>query len=295
MKNREDIAIITVLYNPSSDDLEFVKGISSVYNGVIVDNSSHHNFKDQQIGKMTYIPLLKNTGIAHAQNVAIKYIVENIQSKYIMFFDQDSRFQDSFPIRMREEYESIKRNVANLGLLGPVIINKETGDSYKSVFHPDQKSNNGFLPKREIISSGNIMELNVLSDVGLMLDSMFIDFVDFEWCWRALKKNYICGVAEDISLEHKVGKNTRMIFGYPLMVWAPYRYYYQYRNFLWLIKLSYTPLQWRIATCIKFIMRFLYFPLFISNGTACVKQMIRGIKDAFIGYSEFKKEVMAYE
>ena len=77
MKNREDIAIITVLYNPSSDDLEFVKGISSVYNGVIVDNSSHHNFKDQQIGKMTYIPLLKNTGIAHAQNVAIKYIIEN--------------------------------------------------------------------------------------------------------------------------------------------------------------------------------------------------------------------------
>jgi hypothetical protein len=42
-------------------------------------------------------------------------------------------------------------------------------------------------------------------------------------------------------------------------------------------------------------MRILYFPLFISNGTACVKQMIRGIKDAFIGYSEFKKEVMAYE
>ena len=287
MKNREDIAIITVLYNPSSDDLEFVKGISSVYNGVIVDNSSHHNFKDQQIGKMTYIPLLKNTGIAHAQNVAIKYIVENIQSKYIMFFDQDSRFQDSFPIRMREEYESIKRNVANLGLLGPVIINKETGDSYKSVFHPDQKSNNGFLPKREIISSGNIMELNVLSDVGLMLDSMFIDFVDFEWCWRAHTKGYVCGITPHISIAHTIGQKEMHIGKYVIGISAPFRYFYLYRNYLVLARRGYVPVQWKISYGVKFFARFFYFPFVVENGRECWKYMWRGIKDGIKGITSF--------
>ena len=36
----------------------------------------------------------------------------------------------------------------------------------------------------------NIINNNIILDVGLMDESLFIDWVDFEWCWRAKSKGY---------------------------------------------------------------------------------------------------------
>ena len=291
-----DIAIVIVVYNPTADDMNFISKVSSSYRGVVVDNSPKVNLEENCIGNMQYIPLKENTGIAHAQNVAIKHILDSAERpKYIMFFDQDSRYAVSFPQIMAEEYGRIKEKVKNLAMLGPEVVNIETGKSYKSVIHTEEELDNGFVPKREIISSGSIVQTDILSKIGMMVDTMFIDFVDFEWCWRAKHNGFICGITKNVSLKHKVGKNTKNIFGYPLMIWAPYRYYYQYRNYIWLARVTYTPLQWIIATGIKFVLRMFYFPLSITNGTACVKQMIRGIKDAIKSYSIFKREMKVYE
>jgi rhamnosyltransferase len=260
----------------------------------VADNSACESFAGTEIGKMTYVPLMENTGIAHAQNVSIQHILLNSHFKYILFLDQDSRFSNNFPLRMAEEHEKMKTVVPNLAMLGPIVVNKDTGDSYKSCFHDDKQSENGFIVRREIISSGSIVDRECLEHVGGMLDSLFIDFVDFEWCWRAKKKEYMCGITANISLNHKVGVNMKKIGNYSLMIWKPFRYFYQYRNYLWLSRTDYTPWQWRIATGVKFMLRLFYFPLLVSDGWQCWKKMLRGIACSFKGYSEFRKEIEEY-
>jgi len=294
MNDVDMIALIIVLFNPSQEDIDYIYDISAEYSGVVVDNSATRNFEGDQIGKMHYIPLMENTGIAHAQNVAIQFVQNTIHPKYILFFDQDSRCDKEFPLRMIAEYEIIKKDVPSLAMLGPTIVNNETGEAYKSCLHSDSRMANGFVTRREIISSGSLVGADSLKTVGSMLSSMFIDFVDFEWCWRARNKGFVCGVTENVSISHKVGVKDKTIGKYSLMVWKPFRYYYQYRNYIWLSLTCYTPWQWRVATGVKFLLRLIYFPLFISDGLNCWKQMLKGIRSSISGYAQFRKEMRSY-
>jgi rhamnosyltransferase len=62
---------------------------------------------------------------------------------------------------------------------------------------------------------------------------------------------------------------------------SPGRYFYQFRNYLWLVRRKYVPLQWKIAMGIKYAARFIYFPLCIPSGVACWKNMLKGIRAGF--------------
>ena len=88
MIKRKDIACTVVLYNPDFNVINNVKKISNLLNHtVLIDNSTKNNadlFK--KIPKTEYIPLEKNTGIAHATNIGISRTKE----PYIITMDQDS-------------------------------------------------------------------------------------------------------------------------------------------------------------------------------------------------------------
>ena len=275
------IGIVTILYNPSTDDLQHLSKMASVHKGVIVDNSQHRNFESDDVGKMHYIPLMDNYGIAEAQNRGIRYIMDSMPDvSHIVFMDQDSRCEEDYADWISEEYQRIKAFVPQLAILGPMVVNKSTGEAYASSIHKQEIDGEGFGRRREIISSGSCVAVDVMRDVGLMEGEMFIDFVDFEWCWRAQAKGYVCGVTKNVTLDHQVGQKELSIGAYKVIVSAPIRYYYQYRNHLWLCRRMYVPTQWKIATGIKHMARLLYFPLIVKNGREYAKYMIRGINDA---------------
>jgi rhamnosyltransferase len=163
-------------------------------------------------------------------------------------------------------------------MLGPSVENFETGEEYKSVIHKEQVTDIGFIPRREIISSGSCTTIECLKEVGLNDGRLFIDYVDFEWCWRANSKGYVCGITSNLSISHHVGQKTINLFGYLIIISAPGRYFYQFRNYLWLIRRNYVPLQWKIAMGIKSVARLIYFPLCIPSGVACWKNMLKGIR-----------------
>ena len=109
---------------------------------------------------------------------------------------------------------------------------------------------------------------------------LFIDYVDFEHCWRANSKGYVCGITQNVTLPHKVGNNElHFPHGYRVIISAPFRYYYQYRNWLWLCRRNYVPKQWKINTCIKFMLRIVYFPFAVNDWKLIEKYMFKGIND----------------
>ena len=259
MIEKSHIAIIIILYHPSTDDMDFVAHIGELYHTVAVDNSTD------------------NKGIAEAQNQGLQSLLDKKDITHVVFLDQDSRVADDYPLAIAQEFERIAQT-QRLAILGPLVDNSETGETYKSVIHKDPAADNCFIPRREIISSGSCTTIECLREVGLNDSRLFIDYVDFEWCWRANSKDYVCGITLNLRISHHVGQKTISLFGYLIIISAPGRYFYQFRNYLWLVRRKYVPLQWKIATGIKYAVRLIYFPLCIPSGLACWKNMLKGIR-----------------
>lgn len=273
-----DFALLIVLFNPNAEERARVERAAQSFNGVVVDNSPVATYKTANIGCMRYVSLGKNKGIAAAQNAGLEFLTENPNIKYVVFFDQDSQFPDTYPQAITGEYKRIDRMLGGkLASLGPVIVDKEDGEVYKSAFHKESEETGGFLPKTEIISSGSCIALERLRSVGTFDDSFFIDFVDTEWCFRAESMGFRCGQTTRLRLAHKVGKEKLHIGKHIILISAPVRYYYQYRNFLLLLTKDYVPVSFKFFKGCKFLLRIFYFP-FIRGGLSRWRYMLRGVK-----------------
>ena len=277
--NINRIGVVIIVFHPNARLLESkLKKLGNDVAVVVVDNTPNETINIEQ-ANITYIPLYENTGIANAQNVGIGNLLER-GCTHVVFFDQDSDFTEKYVRSIVDEYERISTVRNNLFLLGPTVINKTNGEEYRSVIHSDKKADQGFVEKREIISSGCCVSMAKLNKVGLMDALLFIDYVDFEHCWRANSKGYVCGITQNVTLPHKVGNNElHFPHGYRVIISAPFRYYYQYRNWLWLCRKGYVPRQWKINTCIKFMSRIIYFPFVVNEWKSIEKNIFKGIHD----------------
>lgn len=275
----QKIGVVVVAFCPNARALGAkLKHLGTNVSVVAVDNTPDKTI-DVGLENVVYIPLRENTGIANAQNVGIRRL-EELGCSHIVFFDQDSEFSEAFVLDMVAEYERIEEAHRNLFLLGPRVVNKTNGEEYRSVVHRDAAGDGGFVHRREIISSGSCVSVAKLRDVGAMDARLFIDFVDFEHCWRANAKGYVCGITNNVAMSHKVGsRELRLPHGYRVIISAPFRYYYKYRNWLWLCRRRYVPLQWKMSTAVKLVARLFYFPFCVNGWREMEKFMFKGIKD----------------
>ena len=279
-----NIGVVIIVFHP---DLKLLESKLKCLGGdiaiVVVDNTPNVVIEIEQTN-VAYIPLRENTGIANAQNVGIGNLLKR-GCTHVVFFDQDSDFTEKYVRSIVDEYERISTVRKNLFLLGPTVINKTNGEEYRSVIHSDKKADQGFIEKREIISSGSCVSVEKLNQVGVMDARLFIDYVDFEHCWRANSKGYVCGITRNVTLAHKVGNNElHFPHGYRVIISAPFRYYYQYRNWLWLCRKGYVPRQWKINKGAKFMLRPLYFPFCVKGWCEIEKNIVKGIYDGLFKY-----------
>ena len=123
------------------------------------------------------------------------------------------------------------------------------------------------------------MSREAIEKVGVNNSRMFIDYVDFDWCWRANAMGYEYGTTKALSINHKVGRGELHFGKINVSISAPFRYYYQYRNYQWLLRRSYVPGDWKLRMGIKQALRFCYFPFLVKDGCKCWKYMAKGIWD----------------
>ena len=282
----DKVGVVIVVFHPNAFELQNkLKHLGADVIIAVVDNTPVKEISIAQ-SNVTYIPLHENTGIANAQNQGIGSLMERGCS-HIVFFDQDSDFTEDFVRSMVSEYIRISAIRPNIFLLGPRVLNKTSGEQYRSVVHTEAAADCGFVLKREIISSGSCVSVDRLREVGKMDARLFIDYVDFEHCWRANDKGFVCGVTDNVVLPHKVGsRELRFPRGYRVIISAPFRYYYQYRNWLWLCRRSYVPRQWKLNTGVKFMARILYFPFAVNGWRVIEKNIFKGIY-----YGIFKRNI----
>lgn len=268
------LTLVIVFYNPTPSQVERVQVIANHYKCIVVDNSSTINTPCHT--NVTYIPLLSNKGIAYAQNIGIQTALKE-EFEYVCFVDQDSSMSIEMPKMLLDKFVLIRDTIDNkIGAIGPTIINEDTGLTYRT--HADAERE--FSRVEVIISSGTVIPISILRDVSFLDSTLFIDYVDHDLCFKLRDHGLYIYSARDIQLKHKIGKRVTRYLGQEVVLSAPFRYYYIYRNILWLCRRNYVPFKWKIKNLLMLYSRIplMLFGDFYSNDRkAYLYNTLRGI------------------
>lgn len=271
-----------MLYNPDQvllrDVLEAAKKqVDLVF---IADNSTNQSDLSQlySMDGVDYQKMPGNVGIAAAQNVGIAFLLDRGYT-HVFFLDQDSVIEPCLVKHLIEDLDELTSQGILVGGVGPRAVNRKTQKEYIGAINKGRPFNKHITEVTELISSGTLSELDHFKTVGLFDESLFIDVVDQEWCWRAAwcqKLRFF--VSERAHMSHYFGEGDHWFL---VNVHKPtaFRIYYQYRNYVILLRKKYVPFYWKLSNGIKFSVKFVYFPLAFSPGWEYFKRMCKGLRD----------------
>ena len=169
--------------------------------------------------KIEFIGDSKNIGIASALNEGVIWARRN-SFTHILTLDQDSFFEQSHLNKFKYLIKSSR--LSNIGIFCPNIDNRG------SVL---LDSKNKYEYVADSITSGSIFPLATFDLCGLFEDSLFIDAVDYEFCYRIFStKNLQTIIFPEIILKHEVGNNTKIIFGLHTDNYSAFRTYFIIKN-----------------------------------------------------------------
>jgi rhamnosyltransferase len=201
--------------------------------------------------------------------------------EYVMLLDQDSEPDNDMIPHLMKAHELLREHKVSVSAVGPLAINKDTNKAYKDRELSKDYIRDAIVQKTDIMSSGSVVSKKAFLDIGLMETALFIDGVDSEWCWRGNAKGYRCFVNEQALLQHKLGEGDTKFLWFRFATPPPIRCFYQYRNFLILIRRPYTPLSWKVLNFVKYIVKMGYYPLILRNRKAYMKNIFNGIRAGF--------------
>ena len=232
-----NISAIIVTYNPNLSQLQ--KCVSSllpqVEKIIIVKNSSEKlDFSEFQNEKIIQIQLEKNFGIAYAQNRGIeKAIAEG--AEWVLLSDQDTVFPENYVSNFEKKIKIFGKNK----IYAPTFFNevkKQNEPVSVSMSKSVIPSGNEVVKVLHAIYSGMIFCKEVFQKIGGMKEELFIDYVDFEFCWRAKKFGIDTLCFSDISIQHQLGDSYKKVLGKKITLRSDFRYFYMLRNGFYLSK-----------------------------------------------------------
>jgi rhamnosyltransferase len=230
------ICAVIVTCNPSGAVLKNVAVLRPQVDAlVIVDNGSGD-------ASMAYVEEARrafecdvilnghNLGIAAALNLGVRY-AESRNHDWVALFDEDSTAVGSFVVSMckaREEHASPEK----IAIIVPQYV-----DRVSSTPMPVTKDRAGNILAG--ITSGSMIPVEVFRRCGAFDESLFMDYVDHEFCLRVRSMGFSIVQSEEASLLHSLGAMTSHNFlgrKYFTTNHRAARRYYITRNRVWLYK-----------------------------------------------------------
>lgn len=269
------VTAIIILYNP---DLELLQRLylslhNQVDNIIFSDNSENLAVKEEVgkwlqstgISKNTYLDLKRNYGIAYAQNKGIEVAKES-GAKFVLLLDQDSSLPDNMVNDLMTVYTSLLENGHKVATVGPSFLDEKTDEIAKIIHYeglgikkaiPDQSKD--FEPAHHIISSGSLIPIKVLEEVGVMKESLFIDMVDIEWGIRAKRQGYDSYVAPKVIMRHSIGDKYVSFGKRKINLHTDFRNYFIVRNSVYVSFYEQTSPNYKFSQLIRVPLHVLFY------------------------------------
>jgi rhamnosyltransferase len=215
----------------------------------------------------------KNIGVGAAQNLGIA-AARRMGSTHVLLLDQDSAPTPRMVETLLRAGQSLTEAGQRVGAVGP-STNSEVAAGRPPV------------EVVMLISSGMLIDVSVLADVGDMDETLFIDQVDTEWCLRARSLGYGCYMTEAV-LDHVLGDETRTVWAgrsRSVSTHSPERHYFNFRNSVVLYRRSYVPASYGIRDSVRLAKLFAFFTLTGPSRGRHARMMVAGARDGWKGRS----------
>jgi rhamnosyltransferase len=240
---KENICAVVVSYHPeSSIERKIAELIKQVAKVVVIDNGSS---SEERVAltkaslDSSFVSLIlneENIGQAKALNMGVIYAKEQGYS-WVLTMDQDSLVAPEMIDNMSIVYQKCKE-IAPIASICPVLA------SYDGVSPPantelqlrsfsGKKIDGEYSLIKIVITSGNLIDIDVFDQIGVFEEDFFIGYVDQEFSLRLFRSGYRAIQSNKAVLYHNIGDTTKHTFlGKQLMVSnsSSLRTYYFYRN-----------------------------------------------------------------
>jgi len=261
---------------------------------VLVDNASPDpRFRDfcASQPKVSLQALPENRGLAHALNAGIASARKLDGVSHVLLMDQDS-------IPAPDMVSNLQAAIAELASRGKVAaVGPCFRDAREPVDAPFVRIRFPFNRKLRcdgrcteircdfLITSGSLIPLAALDEIGGMDDALFIDNVDLDWCFRAAATGHgLYGVCA-AHMRHRLGESRQAVPGFRrgLVVHTPRRLFYMMRNRVLLYRRAHTPGRWIAQDVPRLVVKLLLFSLLISPRRKNLRCMLAGLRTGIAG------------
>lgn len=272
---RQKVAGVVVLYN---DDTSVLKNIETYLHQVdklyAVDNSQEIDTELETVlrenKKISLHCFEENRGVASALNWAVNEAIQDGYS-FLLTMDNDTKIPNDTVYSLTE---FLNNYPTPIGILSGVHHSK-----------PDKVK---FHKKAYTLTSGNLLNLEVVEKVGAFRDDFFIDHIDHEYGLRLNLNGYHVIELPSIRLDHKLGYSTSLeIFNWKLKSYgthSPIRLYYFARNGVYLSCLyfrEYPLFAW--VTFKEILKRFVKAILIHDDTRKRLSMLMKGLIDGWRG------------
>lgn len=211
----------------------------------------------------------KNEGIGYAINRAIELSIE-LGCTHIMTMDQDSIWNDLDTYKTAIE----SYNDPDVYIYAPTIASATSDKKYTC-----NKEN------LYAITSGSVIDLSKICNIGLLNEKFVIDEVDNEYCIRTVSKGYKIHVFDEVYLYQNFGYSGKGYLSSRTSNYSPFRTYHQVRNRIWMTRLYWRVLNWRYhATTLWIVVlrRSFYIIIIEKNKVRKLSAILKGLIDGLI-------------
>lgn len=284
-----NIVGVVVTYHPNFEVLSaLLDAIKSQLDSVVVvDNGSGGNlvgWLDRYHSQGVHgVFLGTNAGVAVAQNTGIDW-ARRRGAEYVVLFDQDSLPAPDMVHQLIRACQAKQAEGISVAAFGPRYIDERNQNrpSFVRLVGLGTEKSLCESPKELVlsdfvISSGALIPLATLDDVGGMMDCLFIDQVDIEWCLRAKALGYQSYGVCAATMYHSLGETPIKFLGRKLLHHSPLRHYYIFRNAVRLLFKAYIPIGWKLLFIRTLVLRFVFYSLMVTPRMNHLNMMLRGI------------------
>lgn len=282
------LAAVIVCYQPTQEKVERICThlVADRCIVVVVDNTEQgHDGMAKLPEPCVLIALGRNLGIAHAQNVGVAEATLR-GATMIAFLDQDSTIEPGFLRALASHLEP-----GRPGIVAPACVDDVTGEQLPSERLVPRGRSEGIVagPLIEpyavdvVISSGTVATKEVFDIVGGLDESMFIDFVDTEWCLRCRSRGIPIYVVPTVVMRHRIGTKSIRLAGRTLLIHSPARCYYQLRNGFHLLRKRHVPKLYALRRIASILASRLALLHHAGNRREYARAMLAGVRDGILG------------
>jgi rhamnosyltransferase len=267
-------AVVIPFYGrPPSDWLDYLMTLRRAgLQLIIVDNNpelDQHDFLPDQ--ECILVQNHNLGGIAGGLNRGIATACK-VGAFWITLLDQDSRIPASQFSALLSPFRTYP--AARL-VVGPIIW-----DEQRQKCHGQWCiSTTPFQRTSMLISSGTTFRSSDWAALGSYHEGLFIDFVDYAWCFRAQTRGFQLLQQAEVTLTQQFGMEhpNRLCRSLGLQLYSPSRHFYSIRNLRWLCLQSYIPLELKLKETLKMLIKPWLWVLFEPSRLANTKAIVAGL------------------